>query len=291
MSDRLSLGKQLLFQVLCLLIAFAVLFPILWIVGMSLDARDINRPKELIPPAVSLQAYQRVIVQPTNNPVTFLQLARNSFLLATGVALTSVLIGVSAAYIFSRFDFRGRRILMLSVIAVLMLPSIATIAPLFVLLNRVQFDLANIHFNLRDSLWGVGMAMTSAALPFAIWNLKGYLDTIPSDLAEAARIDGASFNQVFFRIILPLARPALTVTFFLGFLQGWTEFAMSWQFLTKPETFTLSMALWNMTGPFSGDTPWSAFAAMSLMISLPVAIIYLFFQKQIVSGLTIGGVK
>lgn len=291
MSDKLSLGKQLLFQALCLLIAFAVLFPVLWIVGMSLDARDINRPKELIPPAVSLQAYERVLVQPTNNPVTFLQLARNSFLLATGVALTSVLIGVSAAYIFSRFDFRGRRILMLSVIAVLMLPSIATIAPLFVLLNRVQFNLSDIHFNLRDSLWGVGMAMTSAALPFAIWNLKGYLDTIPSDLAEAARIDGASFNQVFFRIILPLARPALTVTFFLGFLQGWTEFAMSWQFLTKPETFTLSMALWNMTGPFSGDTPWSAFAAMSLMISLPVAIIYLFFQKQIVSGLTIGGVK
>ena len=291
MSERLSLGRQLFYQLLCLFVALTVVFPILWVVGMSLDARNINRPRELIPPQVSLQAYQRVLGQPTRNPVTFIELAGNSLLLAGGVALASLLIGVSAAYVFARFDFRGRRVLMMAVVTVLMLPSIATIAPLFVMLNRIQINADPVTFNLRNSLLGVGLAMTSSTLPFSIWNLKGYLDTIPKELEQAALIDGASFNQVFFSIILPLARPALAVTFFLGFLNGWTEFAISWQFLTNPKNFTLAMALWNMVGQFSGDTPWSAFAAMSIMIAAPVTIVYLLLQKQIVSGLVVGSVK
>lgn len=288
---KLPLGKQLLLQALLLVITFYALFPILWVVGMSLDARNISRPKELFPPELSFQAYERVLKFPTANPVSFTQLFFNSLKLAGGVALFSVLVGVSSAYAFSRFDFPGRRFLLMSIITVLMLPSIATIAPLFVMLNRIQITLGGAVFNLRNSLWGVGLAMASGALPFSIWNLKGYLDTIPKDLAEAALIDGASTNQVFLRIILPLARPALAITFFLGFLTGWTEFVFSWQFLTKPQDFTLAMSLWNMTGPWSGDTPWSAFAAMSLMVALPVAIVYLLLQKNIVSGLTLGSVK
>jgi arabinogalactan oligomer/maltooligosaccharide transport system permease protein len=254
---------------------------------MSLDARDIARPRELFPPEISLQAFERVIRQPTNNPVSFAQLAFNSLMLAGTVALFSVAVGVSCAYILSRFDFRGRRIVMILIITVLMLPSIATLAPLFVMLNRVQV----MDFNLRNSLIGVGVAMLSGSLPFSIWNLKGYLDTIPTDLSEAARIDGASYNQTFVNIILPLATPALAVTFFLGFLTGWTEFVISWQFLTQPKSFTLAMALWNMVGQFSGDTPWSAFAAMALMVALPVGIVYLLLQKYIVSGLVVGSVK
>ncbi len=292
-TRKLPLGKQLLYQALLLLITFTVVFPVLWIVTMSLDPRDISRPTELtlFPPGASLQAYMRVLDKPTANPVTFAELAFNSFKLAGGVALASVLIGVTAAYAFSRISFPGRRLLMIAIIAVLMLPSLATIAPLFVLLNKVRIDVGDASFILRNSLLGVGLAMTSAALPFAIWNLKGYLDTIPEELEQAARIDGASPNQIFLRITLPLALPALAVTFFLGFLTGWTEFALSWQFLTDPKDFTLAMALWNLTGPYSGDTPWSVFAAMSLVIAAPVAIIYLMLQRYIVSGLVIGGVK
>ena len=291
MSERLSLGRQFFYQLLCLFVALTVVFPILWVVGMSLDARNVNRPRELIPPQISLQAYQRVLSQPTRNPVTFLELARNSIFLAGGVAVVSLLIGVSAAYVFARFDFRGRKALMMAVVTVLMLPSIATIAPLFVMLNRVQIPVGDVTLNLRNSLWGVGLAMISSALPFSIWNLKGYLDTIPKELEQAALIDGASFNRVFVSIILPLARPALAVTFFLGFMSGWTEFAISWQFLTNPKDFTLAMALWNMVGQFSGDTPWSAFAAMSIMIAAPVTVVYLLLQKQIVGGLVVGSVK
>ena len=287
MYRKMSLPRQIVSQLICLFISLVVLFPILWIVGMSLDARDIARPRELFPPEISLQAFERVIRQPTNNPVSFAQLAFNSLMLAGTVALFSVAVGVSCAYILSRFDFRGRRIVMILIITVLMLPSIATLAPLFVMLNRVQV----MDFNLRNSLIGVGVAMLSGSLPFSIWNLKGYLDTIPTDLSEAARIDGASYNQTFVNIILPLATPALAVTFFLGFLTGWTEFVISWQFLTQPKSFTLAMALWNMVGQFSGDTPWSAFAAMALMVALPVGIVYLLLQKYIVSGLVVGSVK
>jgi arabinogalactan oligomer/maltooligosaccharide transport system permease protein len=166
------------------------------------------------------------------------------------------------------------------------MPAIGSIAPLYVLLNKIKIG-PGMADTLRNSLYGVGLAIVSGALPFAIWNLKGYLDTIPRDLEEAARIDGASVNQTFIRIILPLATPALAVTAFLGFLVG----AMSWQFLSKVENFTLSMALWNMTGQYSGQVPWSSFAAMALLVALPVSIVYLFLQKYIVGGLTIGSVK
>jgi arabinogalactan oligomer/maltooligosaccharide transport system permease protein len=275
-----------------LFITFITLFPIIWIVSLSIDPSGVARPTELrlIPPGASLDAYRKVLDQPTNNPITFAELAFNSFRLALGVGVFSVLIGVSAAYVFSRFNIRGQRLLMLAILTVLMMPAIGSIAPLYVLLNKVRIG-AGPADTLRNSLYGVGLAITSGALPFAIWNLKGYLDTIPRDLEEAARIDGATINQTFFRIILPLATPALAVTGFLGFLSGWTEFALSWQFLSKVEDFTLSMALWNMTGQYSGQVPWSNFAAMALLVATPVSVVYLMLQKYIVGGLTIGSVK
>lgn len=287
------LGKQLLYQALALLISFTVIFPALWVVSLSLDPRDIARPTEfrLIPPGASLDAYRRVLDRPTANPVTFTELALNQLKLAGSVSVLSVLLGIFAAYSFSRFEYKGRAGLMLSVLAVLILPSVATLAPLFVMLNRINIDIGPLQFNLRNSLWGVGLALTSSQLPFAIWNLKGYLDTIPRELEEAALIDGASPNQLFFKIIMPMATPVLAVTAFFGFNAGWTEFVTSWMFLTDPKDFTLAMSLWNMTGAWSGDTPWSAFAAMALMVAAPVAIVYLLLQKYIVSGLTIGSVK
>jgi len=288
----LRLGRQLALQALLLFITLTVMFPIWWVVSMSLDPRGL-RPLTLtlIPANASFEAYAAVIDKPTNNPVSFWTLARNSFMLAGSVSVLSVLIGVFAAYAFARFKFTGRQFLMMAIIIVLMLPSIASLAPLFVLLNKVQFTLGDVTFNLRNSLIGVGLAIISGALPFAIWNLKGYIDTIPKELEEAALIDGASPNQIFFRIMLPLALPALAVTAFLGFLTGWTEFAVSWQFLTNPQDFTLAMALWNMTGQYAANTPWSRFSAMAILVALPVAVVYLSLQKYIVGGLTVGGVK
>jgi len=289
-GQKMTLPKQLLFQLILLFITFTVIFPILWVVSMSVDPRaDVMRPTtlNLIPPGFSLKAYLDILERPTSNPVSLPTLFFNSLLMAGGSALASVFVGVFAAYSFSRFKYRGRAVLMLAVLAVLILPTVALLAPLFVLLNRVVIG----DFSLRNSLLGVGLALLSTLLPFAIWNLKGYIDTIPRELEEAAMIDGCSPNQTFFRIMLPLATPAIAITGFLGFLSGWTEFYISWQFLTNPQNFTLAMALYNMTGQFASSTPWSHFSAMSVIIALPVSIVYLALQKYMTGGLTIGGVK
>ena len=290
---RLSLLQQLALQLFLGFIAFTVLYPMLWIFSLSLNPADEVRPKELvlIPKGASLNSYREVIEQPTPNPVSFSRLAFNSFRLSFLTAVASVLVGVFAAYAFSRLRFAGRQALMISVLTVLMLPAIATLPALFVLLNKVVFGAGKDLFNLRNSLLGVGIAVLSGLLPFAIWNLKGYLDTIPKELEEAALIDGCTPNQAFFLVTLPLALPALAVTGFLGFMGTWSEFVISWQFLTRPEDFTLTMALYGMIGQFAGQTPWSKFAAFAILVALPVSVIYLYLQKYIVGGLALGGVK
>ncbi len=286
---RLPIGRQVLLQAICVVVAFTVVFPLIWILSLSLDPRGLSRPDglNLIPPGASLEAYANVLERPTSNPVSFLELARNSLIIATGTSVVSVLIGVSAAYAFARLRFRGREVLMISILAVLMLPAVATIAPLFVLLTQFRVG----DFILGRTLAGVLVAITASTLPFAIWNLKGYLDTIPKELEEAAAVDGATRNQSFRLIILPLALPALAVTGFLGFIAGWTEYYFSVIFLSEAKQFTLAVALNGMVGQFATQTPWSEFSAFAIMFALPVSIVYLFLQKYIIGGLAIGGVK
>jgi len=306
----LPLWKQLLLQLLALFILAEVMFPMMYIVTLSFSSKT-QRPSALalFPTELSLTAYQQVLDRPTANPVTFLELLRNSFLLSVGVGLAALLVAVTAAYAFSRFKFSMRQVLMVLIFVPLLMPAIGLSTPLYLLMNSFRIadcgdgvtaiapfmscaqGLGKVSFNLRDSLLGVGIAMIAGALPFAVWNLKGYLVTIPKELEEAAMIDGADSNQIFWQIVLPLAMPHLTVTFFLGFIGHWQEFALPWLFLTKPENYTLAMTLYNMTGQYANSIPWNRFAAMAIIVALPVAIIYIALQKQIVSGLTAGGVK
>jgi arabinogalactan oligomer/maltooligosaccharide transport system permease protein len=289
----LPLGRQLLLQALLLFITASVLFPIVWIVSMSIDPRNLSRPEglNLIPPGATLDAYVTVLRQPTGNPIDFLGLAMNSLKIAVGASLVTVMLGVFAAYAFSRLKFRGREVLMIMVLGVLMLPSVATLIPLFIFLNQFQIDLGDVSFNLRASILGITLAVISAQLPFAIWNLKGYLDTIPKDLEEAAAVDGASQNQIFRKVVLPLAIPALAVTGFLGFLGGWTEYLTVAMFVGSTEDWTLSVALNSMVGQFARTTTWSYFAAFSILFALPVSVVFFIFQRYLIGGLAVGGVK
>jgi arabinogalactan oligomer/maltooligosaccharide transport system permease protein len=284
-----GMRNQALMQALCILVTITVLFPIVYVFGVALDPRNIARPDglNLIPPNPSLAAFGTAIANPSPNPISFVDLALNSLKLAISTSLVSVAFGVSAAYAFSRLKFKLRSVLMIAVLAVLMLPSVATIAPLFVLLNGIKVG----DFILRDSIPGVALALISGALPFAIWNLKGYLDTIPKDLEEAATIDGCTRNQSFRYVILPLAMPALAVTAFLGFVAGWTDFYFSWMFLDHTKDFTLTMALFGMVGTYASTTPWNTLSAFAILVSLPVSVVYLIFQRWIIGGLAIGGVK
>jgi arabinogalactan oligomer/maltooligosaccharide transport system permease protein len=307
----LPLWRQILLQILTLIIALEVMFPIMYIVTLSLSPKS-ERPSslQLIPTEISTVAYQQVLDHPTANPVSFLELLKNSFLLSFGVGLVALLVAVTAAYAFSRFKFSMRQVLMVLIFIPLLMPAVGLSTPLYLLMNSIRIAdcghgitaispfatcaggaTGKLIFNLRDSLLGVGIAMISNALPFAVWNLKGYLDTIPKELEEAAAIDGATSNQIFFMIVLPLAVPQLAVTFFLGFIGHWQEFALPWLFLTKPENYTLSMTLYNMTGQYANAIPWNRFSAFAVIVALPVAVIYIALQKYITSGLVAGGVK
>ncbi len=308
---KLPLWRQLVIQLLCLLIFAEVMFPLMYVITMSLSSKS-ERPTslQLFPTEFSLTAFKQVVQRPTANPVTFLTLLRNSFLLSFSVGLLAILIAVSAAYAFSRFNFPMRAVLMVLVFIPLLMPAVGLATPLFLLLNSFKFIqcgggaialspftacaagvTGKVIFNLRDSLFGVGIALISGALPFAVWNLKGYLDTIPRELEEAGKIDGADSNQIFWKIVIPLAIPQLAVTFFLGFIGYWQEFAMPWLFLSKPSDYTLSMTLYNMVGQYATSIPWNVFSAFAIIVAFPVAVIYILLQKQIVSGLTLGSVK
>lgn len=307
----LPLWRQVLLQVLCIAILATVMFPIMYIVTLSFSSKE-TRPSslELIPKEISFVAYQQVLDRPTGNPVTFMELLKNSFMLSVGVGVVALMIAVTAAYAFSRFKFKMREVLMVLVFIPLLMPAVGLSTPLYLLLNQVQIkeckdkttailpfttcedgSKGKVNFNLRDSLLGVGIAMTATALPFAVWNLKGYLDTIPKELEEAAAIDGADANQTFWQIVIPLAAPQLAVTFFLGFIGHWQEFVITWLFLSQPEDYTLAMTLYNMTGQYANSVPWNRFAAMAVIVALPVAVVYIALQKQITGGLTTGAVK
>ncbi len=290
---KLPIGRQLLMQAILIFITASVLFPLIWVLSMSLDPRNLARPDglNLIPPGASLEAYRAVIAQPTSNPISFVDLALNSLKIALGSATVAVLLGISAAYAFSRLKFRGRETLMIAVLGVLMLPAVATIIPLFIFLNQFRIDFGDLSFNLRNSLLGVTLAVVAAQLPFAIWNLKGYLDTIPKDLEEAAAVDGATQNQIFRKVVLPLAVPAIAVTGFLGFLGGWTEYLTVALFVGEVQDWTLSLALNSMVGQFARTTNWSQFAAFAVLFALPVSVVFFIFQRYLVGGLAVGGVK
>jgi arabinogalactan oligomer/maltooligosaccharide transport system permease protein len=292
---KLPIGRQIVLQLILLFITFTVLFPVIWIVSMALDPRNLARPEglNLIPPGASLDAFAKVLAQPTSNDISFTELALNSLKIALGSSIASVGLGILAAYAFSRLKFRGRETLMIVVLGVLMLPSVATIIPLFIFLNQFQIHFGDLSFNLRASLVGITLAVISAQLPFAIWNLKGYLDTIPKDLEEAAAVDGATQNQIFRKVVLPLAIPAIAVTGFLGFLGGWTEYLTVAMFVdsSKVNDWTLSLALNSMVGQFARTTNWSEFAAFAILFALPVSVVFFIFQRYLVGGLAVGGVK
>jgi len=259
------------------------IFPVVWIVSMSLNPIDVLRPTTLtiIPKNATISSYIKVLTRPYEAyPVPFVKLLFNSIFVAGGTALLAVFLASTAAYAFSRFQFPGRNIGLISFIVTQMLPATATLAPLFVILTLLH---------IRNTLWGLIVAYASSAIPFAVWNLKGYFDTVPKELEEAALVDGCDRHQAFTKVILPLSIPGLAVTFLFGFMNGWMEWMLAWTFLTKPENFTLAMTLYNMQGQW--NTPWSQFAAFSIIISLPIMVVWFLLQRYIVSGLTLGAVK
>ena len=285
MIGKMTLPRQIVSQVLALFVLVIVLFPVLWVVSMALDPRDVARPTSLIPPGASLQAFEKVFDKPTPNPVTFSELAAQQRPARARACRCSPCWWAPRRPMPSRaFASAGRQVGMLGFIIVLMLPSVATVAALFVLLNIVLGP------TLRNSILGVGMAMVAGALPFCDLEHEGLHRHHPQGAGGGrAASTAAAPTRPSVSIMLPLALPGPGGDRRCwASWRGWTEFVLSWQFISNPKWFTLSMALYGMQGQYASNTPWSQFAAMSIIVSIPIVLVFFLLQRYIVGGLTAG---
>lgn len=264
------------------LLTVVVLFPVYAVVLMSLS--EAPGFSAVVAPdwsALTLDHFARFVGQTdSEGRWLFGRQLFNSLVVSTAATLLGIGLSTTAGYAFSRMRFVGHRAAMLGFLITQMFPATMMIVPLYLLINAL---------GLIDSVVGLVVVYSTTALPFCIWMLKGYFDTIPTDLDEAALIDGASRMRVFYQVILPLARPAIAVTALFSFLAAWNEFILAATFLSREEAFTLPVTLYRHVGGHGAD--WGAFAAGSIVVSIPVCALFFFLQKNLVSGLSAGAVK
>ena len=205
---------------------------------------------------------------------------RNSLIVSIGTSLLGLVIAIPAGYAFSRYKFTGRDVSMFAFLLVQMFPGIIIIVPYFLVMKTL--GLLNSHL-------GLILAYCVTALPLCVWMLKGFFDTVPRELEEAATLDGCNQFQVFTKVVLPLSLPAVAVTALFSFLASWNEFLLALTFNTSNDMYTLPVGLASLIS--STGQAWGDFAAASILVSLPVALLFLFFQKFLIEGLSAGGVK
>jgi arabinogalactan oligomer / maltooligosaccharide transport system permease protein len=205
----------------------------------------------------------------------------NSVIIAAATTFLGVFLASTAAYAFSRFRFPGRRAGLMSFLVSQMFPGTLMLIALYIII--VQW------LGLGSTYTGLVLMYTVTAIPFCVWMMKGYFDTIPKELEESALIDGASQAMIFFRIVLPLAKPAVAVTALFSFMTAWNEFIQAATFMNKEEMYTAPVGLRFFVGGFSQQ--WGYFAAGSIVTAIPIMVLFLFLQKYLVSGLTAGAVK
>jgi arabinogalactan oligomer/maltooligosaccharide transport system permease protein len=204
----------------------------------------------------------------------------NSLIVALCTTILGIFLATTAAYAFSRFRFPGRRAGLLSFLVIQMFPGTMMMIPLYILVSSL---------GLLDQLLGLILVYSTTAIPFCVWMLKGYFDTIPKELEESAIIDGASRFRIFWSIILPLAKPAIAVTGLFSFMTAWNEFILAATFMNDETAHTLPVML---NGFVSATTvEWGHFAAGAIIVSIPVVALFFLLQRHLVSGLTAGGVK
>jgi arabinogalactan oligomer/maltooligosaccharide transport system permease protein len=258
------------------------LYPVLWVIKMALSPTDgMALSANPFPDHVTFEHFKAVLFS-HNGAGTWLfgrQLLASLYV-SGATTIVGLLLAVTAAYALSRFQFPGKSAGMQSLLITQMFPATLMLVPLYEILQRLH---------LLDSLSGLVLVYATSSLPFCVWMLKGYFDTIPRELEEAAIMDGASRTQVFIRVVLPLCRPALAVTALFSFMTAWNEFILAATLLNDETKFTLPVALQRFVGEYQVE--WGKFAAGALIVSAPVMLLFFALQKHLVGGLTAGGVK
>jgi len=204
----------------------------------------------------------------------------NSLIVSAAVTVMGAGLAATAGYAFSRYKFRGRDQAMLGLITTQMFPVTMLLLPLFIMLIKLK---------LYDSYWALIIAYSATALPFTTWQMKGYYDTIPYSLEEAASIDGCGPLRTFWRIVLPLAAPALVITALFSFMTAWSEYLVAAVLIQDKALWTLPLGLKSYQSNM--EVAWGLYSAGAVVVSLPVVVLFLFLSRWLVSGLTLGSVK
>jgi arabinogalactan oligomer/maltooligosaccharide transport system permease protein len=268
---------QLLIHLFLILACIVAVYPIVRIFTLSLGpvSKSFVDPFVIIPKDASAINYIKLF-----GDKDFLQWILNSLAITISVSLIGLALSATGAYAFSRWKFPGRAAALVFLLTSQAIPAGMLLIPIYLMLARM---------GLVNSYRGLVLAYSVTAVPFSIWILKGYYDTVPFDLEESAMIDGCSRLSAFWRIVLPLSTPALAVVFLNNFMAAWSEFIVAYRILTKPELLTWPLGLNALQGQY--QTEWGMYAAGALMITIPVLALFLYSSKWLVSGLTLGSVK
>jgi arabinogalactan oligomer/maltooligosaccharide transport system permease protein len=269
-------------QAVLMVVTVATLYPVLWVVkvAVSPDA-GFGSGISPIPTSFTLEHFSTVMSNrdALGNALFPLQLW-NSLLVSALTTVIGLAVSTTAAYAFSRFRFPGREEGMQAFLITQMFPGVVMAVPLYILLDELH---------LLNNMLGLALVYSTTSVPFSVWMLKGYFDTIPRDLEEAALVDGASQWFIFTRIVLPLAMPAIVVTALFSFMTAWNEFILAATFLSGERHMTLPVVLQSYVD--DNSTAWGPFAAGAIIVSVPVMALFFVLQKHLVGGLTAGGVK
>ena len=272
-------------------VTLVTLYPIFWVFTIAFSGKQSLAIAELPADPTTWDRIRSVIPWPADvslsnfvsvwNDQPFGLWLLNSAIVAAATTVVGVFLSCTAAYAFSRFVFPGRRAGLMSFLVSQMFPGTLMLIPLYIILVQ--------YLGLGSTRIALVLVYAVTAIPFCVWMLKGYFDTIPKELEEAAIMDGASPATIFFRIVLPLAKPAVAVTALFSFMTGWNEFILAATFMDKENLYTAPVGLRFFVGGFSQS--WGYFAAGSIIVSIPVVALFMFLQKYLVSGLTAGAVK
>lgn len=263
-----------------LLVAFIVLFsvfPFYYAILTSLKSGTGLFQVNYLPREIDWANYAAIL-----SDATFLRNLANSVFVATVVVIISLFLAVTAAYALSRIAFRGRTLLLLTVLAVSMFPQIAVLAGLFEVIRGL---------GLYNTLYSLIFAYMIFTLPFTVWVLTTFMRDLPIEIEEAAIVDGASPFTIVTKVFLPLMWPALVTTGLLAFIAAWNEFLFALTFTLSGEMRTVPVAIALISGASAYELPWGNIMAASVIVTVPLIIMVLFFQRRIVSGLTAGAVK
>lgn len=260
------------------------LFPLYLVVLSSFKSGGSLQLTSFVPREFSLENYKMLFSSPK---IPFLSWVKNSLIISSTVAISSVFIGAASAFAFSRLKFRGKKFGIQLLLLVQMFPAVLALSAVYVIMERVYTFAPGIGLGTQA---GLILVYLGGSMSVNIWLLKGFVDSIPAELDEAAKIDGASPMQTYWLIFIPLATPVLAVVCLLSFIGTFNEFILARLFLVEMNGRTVAVGLQQFIGGQYASN-WGAFAAGSILASIPIVIIFLSLQRYIVNGLTAGSVK